>query len=233
MNEHPPIRTFSGRRGHITRGQRQAIESLSARYCLGQSAEPLRWEAYFGRTGKRVLEIGFGMGETTAAMAQAMPDHDFLGLEVYSAGVGALMVKLEHLGLTNVRIIHGDAVQVMGSMIETESLDAIHVYFPDPWRKARHHKRRLIQAPFVQQACSRLRIGGYLHCATDWEHYAHQMSEVLHAHAGFVPDPVLGADPIHGKGFSARPPWRPQTKFEARGLRLGHPVWDLVMRRVA
>jgi tRNA (guanine-N7-)-methyltransferase len=232
---HPHIRSFSGRRGHFTSGQRTAYDTLLPRYGLPYAAQPLDFARAFGRRAPVVLEIGFGMGETTAAIAAARPDEDFLGVEVYPAGVGSLLRRIDEAGLRNVRVVQHDAVEVVREMIPPGSLAGVHVFFPDPWPKARHHKRRLIQPPFVALLASRLAPGGYLHCATDWEHYALQMLAVLSAEpalrnaAGEVRVGETAADSL---GFSPRPGYRPSTKFEQRGLRLGHGVWDLVFRRV-
>ncbi len=216
------IRSFSGRRGHITSGQRDAYERLLPDYGIPYARRPLSPAAVFGRDAPLVLEIGFGMGESTAEIAAARPDTDFLGVEVYPAGVGSLLRRIREAGLTNVRVIQHDALEVVRDMIAPDSLAGVHVFFPDPWPKARHHKRRLIQAPFVALLAGRLRPGGYLHCATDWQDYAQQMLVVLSA------DPALentAAD------YAPRPSHRPLTKFERRGLERGHGVWDLVFRR--
>jgi tRNA (guanine-N7-)-methyltransferase len=169
-----------------------------------------------------VLEIGFGMGETTAAIAAARPESNFLGLEVHTPGVGSLLKLLGEGGLENVRVIQHDAVEVVRDMIPAGSLAGIHVFFPDPWPKKRHHKRRLLQPPFVALLAGRLAPGAYFHCATDWQEYAEQMLAVL---AG---EPLLENT---ASGFAPRPAYRPPTKFEQRGLRLGHGVWDVVFRR--
>lgn len=217
------IRSFVHRRGHITQGQRLALETLAANWVIPYSEQPIDFAETFGRqNADTVLEIGFGMGETTAQIAQARAQDNFLGVEVFNAGVGALLNRIEQMGLTNIRIIQHDVVEVLREMIAPESLAGAHIYFPDPWPKKRHHKRRLIQAPFVQLLVSRIKPGGYLHCATDWEHYAQQMLEVLGANIELQNT----AD-----GFSARPDWRPVTKFEARGVRLGHGVWDLIFKK--
>jgi tRNA (guanine-N7-)-methyltransferase len=232
---HPHIRSFSGRRGHFTSGQRTAYETLLPRYGLPYEAQPLDFERAFGRSAPVVLEIGFGMGETTAAIATARPDDNFLGVEVYPAGVGSLLRRIDEVGLGNVRVVQHDAVEVVREMIPPGSLAGVHVFFPDPWPKARHHKRRLIQPPFVALLASRLAPGGYLHCATDWEHYALQML------AGLSAEPALrntagevrvGETAAGSLGFAPRPGYRPLTKFEQRGLRLGHGVWDVVFARV-
>ena len=183
---------------------------------------PLNIEAHFGRQAPLILEIGFGMGETTEKIALARPDDLFLGVEVFNAGVGSLLNRIEQSGLTNVRIIQHDAVEVLRDMIAPASLSGVHVYFPDPWPKKRHHKRRLIQPAFISLLASRLAPGAYLHLATDWEHYAQQMLEVL-----------SGETTLNNTsdGFAPRPDYRPQTKFEKRGLRLGHGVWDLIFKK--
>jgi tRNA (guanine-N7-)-methyltransferase len=176
----------------------------------------------FGRVAPKILEIGFGMGETTAAIAAAHPQHDYLGVEVHSPGVGSLLKQIDALGLTNVRVIQRDVMEVLTTRIAAESLDGIHVFFPDPWPKKRHHKRRLLQAPFVALLAERLKPGGYLHAATDWHEYAEQILTVLTA------EPLLANS---SAGYAPRPAYRPLTKFEQRGLRLGHGVWDIVFRR--
>jgi tRNA (guanine-N7-)-methyltransferase len=220
------IRSFALRRGHVTQGQRRAFEHLLPLFGTPYASAPVDLKALFGRSAPTVLEIGFGMGETTAAIAAARPDVDFLGVEVFLAGVGALLKRIGELRLSNVRIIHHDAVDVVREMMSPNSLAGVHVYFPDPWQKKRHHKRRLIAQPFVGLLASRIAPGGYLHCATDWEDYAQQMLAVLseetqlvNAHAGFAPD---GHNPIAE---------RPTTKFHARGERLGHRAWDLLFVR--
>ncbi|MFO1399364.1 MAG: tRNA (guanosine(46)-N7)-methyltransferase TrmB [Burkholderiales bacterium] len=202
--------------------QTRAFDALLPRYGLPFAQAPLDFAAVFGRRAPVVLEIGFGMGETTAAIAQAQPDHDFVGIEVHAPGVGALLKRIEQSGLTNVRVIRHDAVEVVAHMIPPASLAGIHVYFPDPWPKKRHHKRRLLQPAFVHALALRLAPGGYLHAATDWEDYAQEML------ATFAGEPLL-VNTV--PGFAPRPPWRPQTKFETRGMRLGHGVFDLVFRR--
>lgn len=183
---------------------------------------PLNIRDAFGREAPLILEIGFGMGETTEKIALARSGELFLGVEVFNAGVGALLNRIEQSGLTNVRIIQHDAVEVLRDMIPPGSLSGVHIYFPDPWPKKRHHKRRLIQPAFVALLASRLAPGAYIHLATDWEHYAHQMLEVLSG------EPALTNT---ADGFAPRPDYRPQTKFETRGLRLGHGVWDLIFKK--
>ena len=216
------IRSFIHRRSHITQGQQDALARLLPQWSLNYRKELLDPAAAFGRQAPLVLEIGFGMGETTQKIAQARPDDNFLGVEVFNAGVGSLLKRIDESGLQNIRIIQHDAVEVVRDMLEPNSLAGVHIYFPDPWPKKRHHKRRLVQPEFIRLLASRLMPGGYIHCATDWENYAEQMLEVLSA------EPLLrnSAD-----GFAPRPDYRPQTKFETRGLRLGHGVWDLIFLR--
>lgn len=218
------IRSFVHRRGHITEGQREALETLLDKWSLPYQAALIDLPAVFGREAPTILEIGFGMGETTERIALATPERNFLGVEVFNAGVGAMLKRIESSALNNVRIIQHDAVEVLRDMIAPNNLAGVHIYFPDPWPKKRHHKRRLIQPPFVQLLASRIQPGGYVHCATDWEHYAEQMLEVLSAESQLSNT---------SDGYSPRPPWRPQTKFETRGLRLGHGVWDLIFQRQA
>ena len=218
------IRSFVHRRGHITQGQRDALEHLLDKWSIPYAPQRLDLSAPFGRQAPTVLEIGFGMGETTQKIAQARPDDNFLGVEVFNAGVGSLLRRIEESNLQNLRIIQHDAVEVVRDMVPPDSLAGVHVYFPDPWPKKRHHKRRLLQPPFVSLLASRIAPGGYLHCATDWQDYAVQMLEVLNA------EPLLRNTVTD---YAPRPDYRPQTKFETRGLRLGHGVWDLIFRRIA
>jgi tRNA (guanine-N7-)-methyltransferase len=219
---YPPIRSFVLRQGRVTGAQRRACETLLPRFGIPYSREPLDLGHAFGRAAPRILEIGTGMGETSAQIAAAHPEHDYIGIEVHTPGVGSLLNRVVELGLANVRVIQHDAVEVLRDMIAPAALDGVHVFFPDPWPKKRHHKRRLVQPPFIALLASRMKPGAYVHVATDWEDYANQILEVLSA------EPLLvnTAD-----GFAPRPAWRPQTKFELRGLRLGHRVWDVVFRR--
>lgn len=225
---HRHIRSFALRRGRVTNAQRRAYEEIFPRIAVAYAAAPLDLPAVFGRAAPTVLEIGSGMGETTAAIAQARPDVNFLAAEVFAAGIGALARRVDELRLANIRIVQHDAVEVVRDMLCPDSLAGVHVFFPDPWPKARHHKRRLIAQPFVGQLASRIAPGGYLHCATDWQHYAEQMLDVLsreaqltNLHATYAPAP---RNPLCE---------RPATKFHARGERLGHGVWDLVFVRRA
>jgi len=221
---HPPraIRSFVLRTGRTTVGQAKALETLGPRFLLPYREAPLDLAAAFGREAPTLLEIGFGMGEATAHIASLMPDNNFLCCEVHSPGVGSLLRQIGEKGLSNIRIVQHDAVEVLQHMVPPESLDGTHIFFPDPWHKLRHHKRRLVQPPFVALLVTRLKAGGYIHCATDWEHYAQQMLEVLGGQARLANT---------AQGYAPRPHYRPLTKFENRGLRLGHGVWDVVFRR--
>lgn len=218
-----PIRSFVLRAGRMGTGQQKALAELGPRYRLPFADAPLDYAAVFGRQAPVVLEIGFGMGGATADIAAARPDTDFIGVEVHEPGVGALLKHIGERGLTNLRLVQHDAVEVLRAMIPQASLAGVHVFFPDPWHKKRHHKRRLIQPGFVAALVEHLAPGGYLHCATDWQDYAEQMLAVL----GAEPKLRNTAD-----GYAPRPDYRPLTKFEQRGLRLGHGVWDLVFTRV-
>ena len=213
-----PVRSFVLRQGRMSDAQTRAAETMMPTVGVPYRAEPLDFATLFGRVAPVVVEVGFGMGHTTADIAAALPGTDFLGVEVHLPGVGSLCKRIADDGLSNIRIVRHDAVEVLAQMVAPASLAGIHVYFPDPWPKKRHHKRRLIQPEFVALAASRLAPGGYLHCATDWEEYAQQMLAVLSA------EPLLANE---ADGFSPRPAYRPETRFEARGLRLGHGVWDL------
>jgi tRNA (guanine-N7-)-methyltransferase len=221
---HRPIRSFVLRQSRTSTAQQRAVDTLLPRWGIEYAEQRLDLEAVFGRRAPVVLEIGFGMGESTAVYAALHPERDFLGVEVHTPGVGNLLKLVDAQGLTNVRIVRHDAVEVLRHMLAPGSLAGAHVFFPDPWPKKRHHKRRLIQAPLVRLLAERLAPGGYLHLATDWEAYAQQMLEVLSA------EPLLENT---ADGFAPRPESRPLTKFEQRGLRLGHGVWDVLFRRRA
>jgi len=218
------IRSFVLRQGRISDAQQRYLDTMLPRIGVPYREAPVDLDAVFGRCAPKIVEIGFGMGETTARIAAAHPENDYLGIEVHTPGVGALCKLVAEQGLENVRIVQHDAVEVLRDMIPDGVLAGVHVFFPDPWRKKRHHKRRIIQADFVALIAAKLAPGGYLHCATDWEDYAHWMLEVLTA------EPALENS---ANGFAPRPAHRPLTKFEQRGLRLGHGVWDLVFRRRA
>ena len=216
------IRSFVLRQGRVSNAQQRYYEEMMARVGIAYAAAPLDLDAVFGRRAPHILEIGFGMGETSATIAEANPQNDYIGVEVHTPGVGSLCKLIAEKNLGNQRIIQHDAVEVLRDMIVPESLDGVHIFFPDPWPKARHHKRRLIQPPLVATLASRLKTGGYIHCATDWENYAEQMLAVLSA------EPLLQNTVVD---YAPRPAYRPLTKFEQRGLRLGHGVWDLVFRK--
>ena len=269
------IRSFVLRAGRLTAGQQRALDDLGPQFLVPFEKQSFDWETTFSHTSTddasrprpRILEIGFGMGETTAAIAQLRPEDDFLAIEVHLPGVGALLKRIGELGLTNLRLIRHDAVEVLEHMIAENSLDGIHIYFADPWHKKRHHKRRLIQQQFVELLASRIKPGGYLHLATDWHNYAEQMLVVLNRQASlentstqhvrletFTRADVIadmttdttadGAKTVKNEfaptladiegerpGYAERPSYRPITKFENRGIRLGHGVWDLVYRK--
>jgi tRNA (guanine-N7-)-methyltransferase len=219
---HRPIRSFVLRQGRFSPGQQRAYEMLMPRFGVPFSPAFLDLEAVFGRKAPKILEIGFGMGETTARIASEHPENDYLGVEVHTPGVGALLKRVDELALTNVRVIQHDAVEVVRDMVAPGSLAGVHVFFPDPWPKKRHHKRRLLQRPFAELLASRLAPGGYFHVATDWQEYAEHILATLGA--------VEELENPHA-GFAARPPDRPETKFENRGRRLGHGSWDTIFRK--
>ena len=216
------IKSFVLRQGNLTRGQQRAIDELLPTFGIDYAPAPLDLDAAFGRSAPKILEIGFGMGAATAEIAASHPEQDYLGIEVHMPGVGSLLKLIGEQALQNIRVVRHDAVEVVRDMIPPASLDGIHIFFPDPWHKKRHNKRRLIQPAFVELLVSRLKPGGYFHAATDWEDYAVQILEVMHGNA----DLANTAD-----GYAPRPDYRPLTKFEQRGIRLGHGVWDIVFRR--
>jgi tRNA (guanine-N7-)-methyltransferase len=217
-----PIRSYVLRQGRTSPAQKRALEGLSPKYAIAFSPQPIDARTIFGREAPLVLEIGSGMGETTAEIARARPDTDFIAVEVHGPGVGSLLNRIEAEGLANLRVIRHDAVEVLEHMIADASLAGIHLFFPDPWPKKRHHKRRLVQPEFAALAARKLAPGGYLHAATDWSDYAEQMLAVLCAEPRLVNTAA---------GYAPRPDYRPLTKFERRGLGLGHLVHDLVFRR--
>ncbi len=207
------------RQGRVSNAQRRAVDYLLPRFGIAYTPAPCAFDAVFARSAPRFLEIGFGMGETTAQIAAEYPHNDYIGVEVHTPGVGGLLRLIEAQHLTNIRIVQHDAVEVVTHMIPVGGLSGIHVFFPDPWPKKRHHKRRLVQPAFVHLLASRLQPGGSLHVATDWEAYALQILEVLSGEALLVNSV---------EGFAPRPDYRPLTKFESRGLKLGHQVRDIV-----
>jgi tRNA (guanine-N7-)-methyltransferase len=223
-DHHRPVRSFVRRQGRLTRGQRRALDRLGPDWVLPLPDAPLDLDALFGRQAPRVLDIGFGMGEALAEQAAAHPERDYLGVEVYPPGVGRMLQSIEEQGLTNVRLLNEDVMEVLDRALAPASLDYVHLYFPDPWPKKRHHKRRLVQPPFPERVARVLRPGGRLHLATDWAPYAEWMVEVMEAEPAFENETGPGA-------FAERPGDRPLTRFEQRGERLGHEVFDLLYRR--
>jgi len=221
-SSHPPIRSFVLRQGRVSNAQRRAVDTLLSVYGIGYVPGALDFGQVFGRRAPTILEIGFGMGETTARIAQAHLENNYLAIEVHTPGVGSLLKRIAEDGLTNLRLIQHDAVEVLEHMIVGASLDGAHIFFPDPWPKKRHHKRRLIQPGFIALLASRLAPGAYLHAATDWQEYAEQILAVFAAEPGLTNT---------APGFAPRPDYRPLTKFESRGLKLGHGVWDIIFRK--
>jgi len=223
------IKTFVTRAGRATSGQLRAIEDLGPRFVLPYAPQPIDLTAVFGperASAPLILEIGFGMGEATAHIARLRPSDNFLCCEVHEAGVGALLKRMQDPPIENIRIVQHDALEVLEHNLSPASLDGIHIFFPDPWHKLRHHKRRLIQPAYVTRLTQRLKPGAYVHCATDWQPYAQQMLAVLGAEAG------LQNTSDQADGYCRKPDYRPLTKFENRGIQLGHGVWDLVFKRV-
>jgi tRNA (guanine-N7-)-methyltransferase len=218
------IRSFVLREGRITQAQSRALDELWPRFGIASTDGMIDPDQVFGRSAATTIEIGFGDGQALAYAAELSPDENFIGIEVHRPGIGALMIRLEQADLNNVRILCADATRVLADRIADQSLAGVRVFFPDPWPKKRHHKRRIIQAGFVELIFRKLVPGGYLHLATDWENYAEQMVDVLQAHPGFANTSEQG-------DFVPRPDWRPETKFERRGRRLGHGVWDLLYRK--
>ncbi|TDR70728.1 tRNA (guanosine(46)-N7)-methyltransferase TrmB [Paludibacterium purpuratum] len=217
------IRSFVLRQGHLSAAQKRAMDEGMPRWGIDYRPAMLNLTQAFGREAPKILEIGFGMGTATAEIAEHNPDRDYLGIEVHSPGVGNLLKLIDEKGLSNLRLIRHDAVEVIDHMLADGCLDGIHIFFPDPWPKKRHHKRRLIQSPLIAKLATKLRPGGYLHAATDWEEYAVQILDV------FGQEPLLGNSVA--EGFAPRPDYRPLTKFELRGIRLGHGVWDVIFKR--
>jgi tRNA (guanine-N7-)-methyltransferase len=234
------IKSFVKRAGRTTAGQAKAFEELGPQYLVPYQPAVINFDAVFAQPAgasapndtKRpvVLEIGFGMGEATAKIAATLPETDFLCCEVHEPGVGALLKRIGENNITNIRICAHDAVEVIDHMLPLQSLDGVHIFFPDPWHKTKHNKRRLIQSPLIAKLAARLKVGGYLHCATDWQPYAEQILEVLSAEP-LLKNRALQSHPAMA-GYAPKPHYRPLTKFENRGIRLGHGVWDLVFERV-
>ena len=221
------VRSFVLRAGRTTAGQAKAFSDVGPRFLLPYTAQPLDYAASFERQALTILEIGFGMGEATAQIAALRPQDNFLCCEVHTPGVGALLKRIAEQSLSNILILQHDAVEVIDHMLPLASLDGAHIFFPDPWHKTKHNKRRLIQPPLIAKLAARLKPGGYLHCATDWAPYAQQILAVLSA------EPLLrNTARLEAGGYAPKPDYRPLTKFENRGLKLGHGVWDLVFTRV-
>ena len=227
------IKSFVKRAGRTTTGQAKAFDVWGPQFLLTYAPEPLNMAKAFGLNGQEtapspvILEIGFGMGEATAHIAKVRPSDFFLCCEVHEPGVGALLKRIGEQDIHNIRILQHDAVEVIDNMLPLASLDGVHIFFPDPWHKSRHNKRRLIQAPLIAKLAARLKPGAYIHCATDWEPYAVQILEVLSA------EPLLQNTAANDQGgYAVKPDYRPLTKFENRGLKLGHGVWDVVFKRI-
>jgi len=220
------IRSFVRREGRLTKGQQRALDELLPRYGISLQQGELDFDVMFGRQAFRVLEIGFGNGASLAEMAANHPGYDYLGIEVHRPGVGNLLLQIEKQGLNNIRVSNDDAVEVLEKQIPDVSLDAVYLFFPDPWHKKKHHKRRMVQPAFVQLLRRKLKTGGIFHMSTDWKNYAEHMLEIMTAADGF--------ENIARDGhYVARPDYRLLTKFEQRGHRLGHGVWDLIFKKVA
>jgi tRNA (guanine-N7-)-methyltransferase len=222
---HRAIRSFVRRAGRITGAQRRALDELWPRYGITPETTPLDFTALFQRQAPLIVEIGFGNGEALAALAAAHPEDNYLGIEVHRPGIGSLLLRLEGEALTNVRVLEGDAKEILAQRIPLGSIQGVHLFFPDPWPKKRHHKRRLVQTDFIELIRQALTPGGYFHLATDWQDYAEHMLALLTHAPGFK-------NTAAGDGYAPRPEYRPLTKFEQRGQKLGHSVWDLVFRRV-
>jgi tRNA (guanine-N7-)-methyltransferase len=216
------IRSFVLRQGHLSPAQQRAVDTLMPRFGIEYQPQTLNLDNAFGRRAPKILEIGFGMGDSTATIAKAHPENDYLCLEVHTPGVGNLLKLIDTEQISNIRIIRHDAVEVLRDMITDGSLDGIHIFFPDPWHKARHNKRRLIQSPFIAQLVNKIKAGGYIHAATDWQDYAEQILAVFSAETALANTAT---------DYAPRPDYRPLTKFEKRGINLGHGVWDLVFLR--
>ena len=221
---HSHIRSYVLRQGRVSPAQQRAVKELLPRFGIPYTNRKpaLNLDHIFDRHAPKILEIGFGMGDCTATIAQAHPENDYIALEVHTPGVGNLLKQIESQQIFNIRIMQHDAVEVLRDMISNEVLDGVHIFFPDPWHKVRHNKRRLIQSPFIAKLVRKLKLGGYIHVATDWQDYAEQILKVLNN------EPLLENT---ASDYSARPSYRPLTKFEQRGMKLGHSVWDMVFRR--
>ena len=219
------IKSFVLRQGRLSTAQQKAIDNNWPKFGLEVQDQLLDFEALFGRDAPTIIEIGFGMGKSLAEMAEANPQQNYIGIEVHRPGVGALLKLVEEKGLTNVRVYNHDAIEVLEKCIPEDSLSGVYLFFPDPWHKKRHHKRRIVQPEFAAKIAKHLKPGGQFHMATDWENYAEHMMEVMSAAPNYRN--------ISGENeYTPRPDYRPLTKFEARGHRLGHGVWDLIFEKV-
>jgi tRNA (guanine-N7-)-methyltransferase len=221
---HREIKSFVLRQGKVTQGQQRAIEELMPVYGLQYTGEQLDLASAFGRDNPKLVEIGFGMGHATWQIAKNNPKNDYLGVEVHLPGVGALLMQMRDNDVGNLRLIRHDAVEVLRNMLADDSISGFHIYFPDPWHKKRHHKRRIIQSEFVNLLCQKLKSGGYIHLATDWEEYAKWMLDILRSNSQLV-------NKSTSNDYVPRPDYRPLTKFENRGVKLGHGVWDLIFTK--
>lgn len=219
------IRSFALRQGRLSQAQQNAIDNLWPKFGLEVADELLDFNEVFGREAPTIVEIGFGMGKSLAEMAEANPDQNYIGIEVHRPGVGALLKLIGEKGLTNIRIFNHDAIEVLEQRIPKDSLAGLYLFFPDPWHKKRHHKRRIVQPAFAQSIAKHLKPGGHFHMATDWEDYAEHMMEVMSAAENY-------RNTAGDKAYTPRPDYRPLTKFEQRGHRLGHGVWDLIFERI-
>jgi len=225
-NHRRPIRSYVLREGRMTKGQARAMEVLWPVYGLESGcAQNLTFDRIFDHAAPVVMEIGFGDGDALAQIAASHPEQNFIGVEVHTPGVGSLLIKIEELALSNVRVFNHDAVEVLKSFVVDGTLDRIQLFFPDPWHKKRHHKRRILSENFISLLHRKMKPDGVFHFASDWEDYANQALERLEQYEGFK-------NCVSDGGFSARPAWRPETKFERRGLKLGHGVWDILMQKV-
>ena len=214
-----PIRSYVLRQGRLTKHQAEGIKIHSTLYAIPFNDDTLNWDTLFRNNGKKIIEIGFGMGHTTAEIAKNLPDSNFVAIDVHSPGVGNLLNKIKENELSNLKIIQHDAVEVLEKMVLDESLDAIHIFFPDPWHKKRHNKRRLIQEPFLELVSRKLKKEGYVHVATDWQDYADWIIECFKKNKIYT---------SMNNDFSKKPSYRPKTKYEDRGINLGHQVWDII-----
>jgi tRNA (guanine-N7-)-methyltransferase len=223
---HRRIRSFVRREGRITPAQQRALDELFPRFGIASGDNEIDLDKAFGRSAPRVLEIGFGNGEALIQMAKAQPDSNYIGIEVHRPGIGRVLNRIEDEELTNIRVMNDDAVDIIKKQIPDDSLDRVLLFFPDPWHKKKHHKRRILNDEFAQLVRKKLKVGGVWHMATDWQDYAEHMMNVMTDADGF--ENTAGKE-----HFTPRPDYRPLTKFEQRGQRLGHGVWDLVFKRIA